>query len=439
MNHFVPPLRKQLRRQSDRGQVLVMVVLAMTALLLMAGLGVDVGYLRYQKLQMQKAADAGAIAGAATRLYSAEGSTAITTAARNDASGNGFANGANGIGVAVNNPPAGGIHSGDGNYVEVIVSQPQPTFFMHVGGFGNVPVSARSVGAIGSSSGCIYVLDPIDNATLTVSGSGVLTSQCGVLVRSSGAGYDVSGGACVTAPNVELVGSVDQNACTKPQAPQTGVVPFNDPLASLPAPTFSCPASPPSIPTGCNYSKSGGLVCNSHPVPDIQAGTYCGGITIQASAGSATFDAGTYILAGGGLTASGGASISGSGVTFYNTTDPSNQAGYKPIVVSGGSTTSLIAPTTGAYPGILFFQDRNLPSTDLNQQNTISGGSSAFFEGALYFPTTPLVYSGGGSTSSPYAIIVAWTLTVSGPSNFNNNYAALPDGSSPIHSAVLAE
>ena len=160
---------------------------------------------------------------------------------------------------------------------------------------------------------------------------------------------------------------------------------------------------------------------------------------IKRGAGSATFDAGTYILAGGGLTASGGVSISGSGVTFYNTTDPSNQAAYKPIVVSGGSSTNLVAPTTGTYSGILFFQDRNLPSGDLNKQNTISGGSGAFFEGALYFPTTPLIYSGGGVTSSPYAIIDAWTVTISGPSTFNNNYSSLSDGSSPIHSAVLAE
>ena len=49
-----------------------MVVLAMTALLIdEAGLGVDVGYLRYQKQQMQKAADTGAIAGASTRRHTA--------------------------------------------------------------------------------------------------------------------------------------------------------------------------------------------------------------------------------------------------------------------------------------------------------------------------------------------------------------------------------
>ena len=43
--------------------------LALVVLALMAGLGVDVGYLRYQKQQMQKAADAGAIAGAAALIY----------------------------------------------------------------------------------------------------------------------------------------------------------------------------------------------------------------------------------------------------------------------------------------------------------------------------------------------------------------------------------
>ena len=42
----------------------MLAALGMVVLMMMAGLGVDVGYLKYQKQQMQKAADAGALAGA---------------------------------------------------------------------------------------------------------------------------------------------------------------------------------------------------------------------------------------------------------------------------------------------------------------------------------------------------------------------------------------
>jgi len=55
--------------RADEGQALVLTALAPVALMLMAALGGDVGVLRYEKQQMQKAADAGAIAGASARIY----------------------------------------------------------------------------------------------------------------------------------------------------------------------------------------------------------------------------------------------------------------------------------------------------------------------------------------------------------------------------------
>jgi hypothetical protein len=430
-------------RRSEDGQALLLTALGVMVLLLMAGLGIDVAYLRYQQQHMQKAADAGAIAGASALEYNGDWSDA----GLNESSANGFQNGQNGITVNVYNPPQDGPYQGDPTVVEVIVSQRQPTFFMRVGGFTSVSVRARAVAAASkSASGCIYVLDPTDSATYTASGSADVNVNCGVLVESqSSSAYDDSGGACTTATYIGIVGGIQQDNCTSP-TPTTGIATFSDPEVTLPAPVstpVSCPQTPPSgNPSSCTYQPNGGLTCNSTPSPataEIQPGTYCGGITISGSNTTVHFAGGTYVLAGGGLQVQGGANvISDAGVTFFNTTATNNQPGYKPIVVSGGSTTSLSAPTSGTYAGILFFQDRTLPSQDLNQQNTVSGGSGAFFEGILYFPTTPLVYSGGGNTTdSPYTEIIAWSLTISGNSAFNNPYEA---GDLPvIHTATLVE
>ena len=142
-----------------------------------------------------------------------------------------------------------------------------------------------------------------------------------------------------------------------------------------------------------------------------------------------------YTLLGGGLSVSGGASISGTGITFYNTFDSTHA--YKPITVSGGSQTNISAPTSGLLAGILFFEDRSVTSTS---QNTISGGSGAVFAGALYFPNSPLVYSGGSaSAGAPYTIIVANTLTITGNSYFNNDYSSLPSGDPVKASATIVE
>ena len=107
------------------------------------------------------------------------------------------------------------------------------------------------------------------------------------------------------------------------------------------------------------------------------------------------------------------------------------------FVMEACSATSLEAPTTGALTGILFFQDRSITSTS---QNTISGGGAAVFQGALYFATTPLVYSGGSGVSTAYSILVADTITISGTSTttVNANYASL-SGGSPIKSDALYE
>jgi hypothetical protein len=68
---------RQLRQfgRADEGQALVLTSLAPVALMLMAGLGVDV--LRYEKQQMHK--EAGAIAGASALTYGGQ----VTVAAQN--------------------------------------------------------------------------------------------------------------------------------------------------------------------------------------------------------------------------------------------------------------------------------------------------------------------------------------------------------------------
>jgi len=62
------------------------------------------------------------------------------------------------------------------------------------------------------------------------------------------------------------------------------------------------------------------------------------------------------------------------------------------------------------------------------------------FTGALYFPSTPLVYSGGSTTpGGPYTIIVAQTLTISGNSAFGSDYSTLSGGNPIKNGSILAE
>lgn len=414
--------------RADEGQALVLTAVALVVLMLMAGLGIDVGFLRYQKQQMQKAADAGAIAGASELIY---GTPALAkVAAQNDTSANGFTNGNNGTTIQVNIPPASGPFAGDNSYVEVIVAQAQPTFFMRVGGFNAVNVRGRAVAAIGSSSGCIYALDPTDSGTFLVDGNDSVLATCGILVESSSQTALTKPGASgtVQGSTIGVVGGYSGSGFHP--TPTTGIAPFDDPLANV-CSTISSSSCPELIPAAkcVNYTNQ----------TTISPNTYCGGITLPANA-TYTFQPGVYILLGGGLTANGNQTLNGSGVVFYNTWNGTYS--YGGVSIGGNVTVNLSAPTTGSEAAILFFQDRSVPAptkiNNCNQTNCSSflGTTGESFSGALYFPTTGLEFKGTPGVSDP-AVLVGWTVEFKGDTQMNDDL--LPDGGSPILSAVLVE
>ena len=426
---FFPTQKQNLKRfgRADEGQALVLTALALVVLLLMAGLGVDVGYLRYQKQQLQKAADAGALAGASAYAYNGDWNAAAVA----DVNANGFTGTkTNGLTITVNSPPktAGDPFVGQVGYVEVIVKQNQPTFFMRVNNVYAVPVSARAVAsAVAPGSGCIIAMDPNrDSGTFLVVGNVTISSTCSIYVNSSSPTALVKTGSSgtVAANYIGLVGD-QQSGLTGVfsqesfgQDPVTDIAPLTDPLANVPAPHYD------SNCTYRNFSTAGGRV---------SPGTYCDGITITGS-GAVTFASGNYILRGGGLNVSGASSLSGSDVMFYLTGDGTYP--YSGITMSGSETVSLSAPTTGPQAGMLFFQDRSMPIT--SPGSTFGGSRGTGYTGAIYFPTTAITYKGNASTISTPTIIVGYKLKFMGDTDIMN-YTYLPGGGGPITGATLVE
>jgi Flp pilus assembly protein TadG len=403
------------RKRGATGQVLVLVAIGIIVVMGFAALAVDVGQFWSVRRDMQTAADAGAVAGAIALRLSQD-----PTAAANSATAmNGFTNGTNSVTVKVNNPPASGIYAGNTSYVEVIVTQPQPTYFMRVLGYNRVTVGARSVASSVNSPACFYALDPSSSGAATVSGSSAVTLDCGAMINSSNSSALVgNGGATLTAANIGVAGGYSGGGFTP--IPITGIAPAPDPLAYLQPPTVGA----------CNFTNV--HVGNGGAADNLQPGVYCGGIQVSGN-NPVTFASGVYILEGGLKVTAKNATISGTDVMFYNT----QSAGYSygEIALSGSTTVHLSAPTTGQYPGILFFQDRSIPTGA--KGSTITGSSGSTFDGAIYFPTTAVSYS-GSSSSDGYTIIVGYDVWVGGNSVLGDNYSSLPDGS-PIRSTALYE
>ena len=399
---------------------MVLVCLALITIMGLIGLVADVGSLQAQKQLLQTAADSAALAAAQELSYGDS-----VAAAKADAAGNGFTNGQNGIVVTINNPPKSGPHTGTSGYIEAIVSRPEPTFFLRALGYTTITLSARAVSAVGNGPNCIYVLDPSAASAMNINGNVNIQSGCGLLVDSSSStGLSVNGNVSIMAPTIGVVGGYSSNGnVTLTPQPKKGILPAADPLAYVQAPSYGA----------CSYnsfSLNGNNGTQGSPY-QMNPGVYCGGISVNGNS-YLKFNAGTYVIAGGGILINGNATMTGTGVTFYNTT---GTGGYKGIVLNGNVTMTLSAPASGGLSGILFFQDRSIPGSAAG--STINGNSGSTIDGALYFPTTTLTYNGNSSVHG-YSIIVTDKLIANGNSSVGNNYTSLANGS-PIKGLVLSE
>jgi hypothetical protein len=193
-------------------------------------------------------------------------------------------------------------------------------------------------------------------------------------------------------------------------------------------------------PGACDYTN---VKYNNDPTGTttrhISPGTYCGGIEIGGNSTNVVFDAGTYILLGGGLKVTGSVTITGDGVTFFNTFDQSHN--YQEVSINGSGLVTLRAPTTGSYKALLFYQDPRVAPAS-NNGSTIAGSANSVYDGIVYFPSTDLEYGGNSSSTvggtDGYTILIGWNMTVRGTSDINTNYATI-GGISPIQVAQFTE
>jgi hypothetical protein len=354
--------------------------------------------------------------------------------------------------VTVSHPPVDGPHTGNTNYVEVVVSQSQTTMFMAALGVTSVPLSARAVAA-GTSPNCIYALQ--QGANSLDLGISFINSSCGVVGDGNLAGFF----ARLTAPSIGLVGANDCGACTLNPTPITGIGPAPDPFASLPVPSFTVPTVPANCqptPSGTNPTIPPGTYNAMTITPamgtvNFSGGTYvfCGGLTLNGA--NVIFGPGTYVMYGGGFQMAGAfaGTVSGNGMMIYNTGSGSATGTCPPTCAYGSVTTwftgnnAMVAPTSGSYAGILFFQDRNNPQpASFNANFTFSGcgAGNPYLQGVHYFPDATVNFDFDFGCAAQYSILVANDIAWLFDFTFNHNYSTLPGGTSPIkNTGTLAE
>jgi hypothetical protein len=390
----------------ERGQGLVVAAFAMLAVLGFGALAIDAGVVLHERRELQGAADAAALAGAAELPSSP--STAAQTA-MDYVERNGIDPDDPDTTVQVTTP-----YDDDASKIEVTISGEVGFFFGPVLGIDGAHVDARAVAeSSGSGSGdyAILVLNETECSAFKQSGSANLTIEDGGIMVNSDCSqaFKKTGSGDITADVIhhfheggyQISGSGD---VTPDPSPVTERV--EDPLADWvppepgdPAPGSEGTADDPQL---THLMGSGDRT--------VYPGTYYGGLKISGS-GDTTFEPGIYIMAGGGLELSGSGDYTGDGVMIYNTNDPDHPAGagdYERIQITGSGDLVFTAPTDEPYPNMLFWQDA------ANTEDFDKAGSGNITEGIFYLPSAKLDVSGSGNIGAVQFIVDQFEKTGSG-------------------------
>ena len=422
--------------KSEKGSVLLLVAMALTAIMGIVGLAMDTGQLYVTYQQAQAAADAAVLAGAMD-MYNTSGfdtgaflGGAISCVATSTQAPCAYAR-LNGFSppdtvtigfLGCPFPPGVPIQAviqGAGNLICATVSRQVPTTFLRVLGTDMSTVTAKAWAAIigGGSLTPILVTHPTLSGALSLNGGSSIVicggPNFGIQVNSnsdtafqSGGTVDLSkggqadSGGCdngtgsifrvvggpAAAPGVISLGTTGRYSSRVVSATVDQLASVNPPAQPAAAPATSTVASGVN---GCQVAAPA-TTCTLY-----SPGTYPAGIAVSTNA---LFEPGIYYITAGGFQGlTGGCMAMATGFT-----DPLTGTGWTQnmLVYNTGGGTFSTSGTFGQgcaqknllqgsradsqYEGILFFQDRNSPMLTHN----FAGSGGFTLNGTIYMNST---------------------------------------------------
>lgn len=387
--------------RSERGQVLVLIVLAVVAMLGFAALAIDGSMLYSNRRYAQNSADASSLAGAAAGAqwistngisYSnwncgslAGASTTAKTAAVTRAAQNGFVITAVADEASLPDPKMGvyTVCNQAGRYMDIHtwVSHNTQTAFAHFVFKGLLRNTVEAV---------VRLRPPTDFAF----GYAIVALNPAVCTGNLGVGFQGNSGTVING------GGVFSNGCLKSGGSfsvdiYNGNVLYND---------LKNPADDDNIIMhgGTIAQTTEQIPASSYAVPpiDCSKATYTGAWPPP----NITNLSGLYCITGN-ISINAGNVVNGTGVTIYVQTGK--------LTINGGATVTLSAPAQGSSPvgaveGLLWY----LPPTN-NSAVTINGGSSSSFVGTILAPSSTVSYE-GNEGSSMIGQIIGWDVFIAG-------------------------
>jgi len=267
---------------------------------------------------------------------------------------------------------------------------------------------------------------PADGAAHDVAVSAAQTTTYSLLAtNAAGKEFRTTASVTITQPVIA--------SFTGPQTVTTGTGPVLTLAFTPAAATTAVPGCAGGAVTGTNPASQT-FTCTAIASPT----TYTATVTLGTAAPQATAtvqvapnpSTAVFTFPGAAIKPGDPANFTGnscSGCTFVLTSRDaaSNPGTIGNVNMNGGATLNLTAPGTGTYAGILIYQDRRaVNGTNANQQSTLNGNSSSFFQGAFYFPNQQVTFNGTAGMSTDCMKLVARTVLYSGNMNIANTCPA---------------
>lgn len=389
----------KLGHSSERGQVLVIIVLTMFGLVGITGLAIDGSRAYSDRRQAQNAADTAALA--AALAYVRTPGEDWTAVGYSRAASNGYNDNETTNFVDVYHPPIEGPYTGNTDYVQVIITSHLGTLFGRVIGIEQVTNTVNAVARVEPSvsthlydGNAVVGLAPHACSAVKYQGSANTSITGGGLFVNSdcenAAFFNNSNGAVLTAPSLTVVGDEDHKA------------------GALNIPTINENMQDKARP----YPPREYVL----PNPDCDDDATQNGDTLSPGNWSGTFppsgvkylESGVYCINNGDFRMnSTGDYLEGHGVFIWVD---------KGEVRLNGGTVKLEAPNTGPYQGLTIY----LPITN-DSPVLINGNAGSEFVGTILAPAAPVDIKGTGDAGITGQVI-GYTIELSGNSGVKVHY-----------------
>lgn len=364
-----------------------------------AGLAMDTVQWTLWKRQIQRQADSAALAGAFAVAQGFDAADSVTADINQLTLVNLFQS------PLIENAPTTGAYAGNSKAVRVVLQTTGELPFSKMLGVKAPLIQGEATAAVISDGEyCVVSLENTSAVGITLQGNASVGLGCGIITNSRASNAVASGGSSsVAATPVAAVGGLQATSnYVSPTTLMPYSIPQSDPFAALPTPS----------PTGC----SGKVNVSPNAIESVSPGCFRG-FDIK---GTLNMAPGTYYVDGSSFGVGSLAVLNGTGVTIIltSTSAATNPSLIATVDINGGATLNLSAPETGTYAGVLFYQDRRALDSGTNKVN---GNASSSFQGAFYFPSQAVEFSGTSGMSADCVKLVSRRVTFIGNSSIVNS------------------